>query len=123
MEESRIERADDRIPNTSQVNYTYIVKCSDETLYTGWTNNLEKRLRAHNSGKGAKYTKNRRPVELVYFEEYDTKQEAMKREYAIKQLPREKSSLLFDVVRVFFKYTLIIKDKRGLFLIFVDLRI
>lgn len=54
MEESRIERADDRIPNTSQVNYTYIVKCSDETLYTGWTNDLEKRLRAHNSGKGAK---------------------------------------------------------------------
>ena len=53
MEESRIERADDRIPNTSQLNYTYIVKCSDETLYTGWTNDLEKRLRAHNSGKGA----------------------------------------------------------------------
>ena len=94
LEESRIERADDRIPNTSQVNYTYIVKCSDETLYTGWTNNLEKRLRAHNSGKGAKYTKNRRPVELVYFEEYDTKQEAMKREYAIKQLPREKKLAL-----------------------------
>lgn len=94
MEESRIERADDRIPNTSQVNYTYIVKCSDETLYTGWTNDLEKRLRAHNSGKGAKYTKNRCPVELVYFEEYDTKQEAMKREYAIKQLPREKKLAL-----------------------------
>ena len=94
LEDSRIERADDRIPNTSQVNYTYIVKCSDETLYTGWTNDLEKRLRAHNSGKGAKYTKNRRPVELVYFEEYDTKQEAMKREYAIKQLPREKKLAL-----------------------------
>ena len=75
-------------------NYTYIVKCSDETLYTGWTNNLKKRLEAHNSGKGAKYTKNRRPVELVYFEEYDTKQEAMKREYAIKQLPREKKLAL-----------------------------
>ena len=72
--------------NQHQGNYTYIVKCSDETLYTGWTNNLKKRLEAHNSGKGAKYTKNRRPVELVYFEEYDTKQEAMKREYAIKQL-------------------------------------
>ena len=94
MEESRIEGADDRIHNTSQVNYTYIVKCSDETLYTGWTNDLEKRLRAHNSGKGAKYTKNRRPVELVYFEEYDTKQEAMKREYAIKQLPKEKKLAL-----------------------------
>ena len=55
--------------NQHQGNYTYIVKCSDETLYTGWTNNLKKRLEAHNSGKGAKYTKNRRPVELVYFEE------------------------------------------------------
>ena len=75
-------------------NYTYIVKCSDETLYTGWTNNLKKRLEAHNSGKGAKYTKNRRPVELVYFEEYDTKQEAMKREYAIKQLSRQKKLAL-----------------------------
>lgn len=77
-----------------QRNYTYIVKCSDETLYTGWTNNLKKRLEAHNSGKGAKYTKNRRPVKLVYFEEYDTKQEAMKREYAIKQLSRQKKLAL-----------------------------
>ena len=80
--------------NQHQGNYTYIVKCSDETLYTGWTNNLKKRLEAHNSGKGAKYTKNRRPVELVYFEEYDTKQEAMKREYAIKQLSRQKTLAL-----------------------------
>ena len=80
--------------NQHQGNYTYIVKCSDETLYTGWTNNLKKRLEAHNSGKGAKYTKNRRPVELEYFEEYDTKQEAMKREYAIKQLSRQKKLAL-----------------------------
>ena len=80
--------------NQHQGSYTYIVKCSDETLYTGWTNNLKKRLEAHNSGKGAKYTKNRRPVELVYFEEYDTKQEAMKREYAIKQLSRQKKLAL-----------------------------
>ena len=80
--------------NQHQGNYTYIAKCSDETLYTGWTNNLKKRLEAHNSGKGAKYTKNRRPVELVYFEEYDTKQEAMKREYAIKQLSRQKKLAL-----------------------------
>ena len=80
--------------NQHQGNYTYIVKCSDETLYTGWTNNLKKRLEAHNSGKGAKYTKNRRPVELVYFEEYDTKQEEMKREYAIKQLSRQKKLAL-----------------------------
>ena len=80
--------------NQHQGNYTYIVKCSDETLYTGWTNNLKKRLEAHNSGKGAKYTKNRRPVELVYFEEYDKKQEAMLREYAIKQLSRQKKLAL-----------------------------
>ena len=79
--------------NQHQGNYTYIVKCSDETLYTGWTNNLKKRLEAHNSGKGAKYTKNRRPVELVYFEDYDTKQEAMKREYAIKQLTRKEKHI------------------------------
>ena len=94
MKESRLEKTDDRIPNTSSVNYTYIVKCSDETLYTGWTNDLEKRLRAHNSGKGAKYTKTRRPVKLVYYEEHETKNEAMSREYAIKQLTRREKELL-----------------------------
>ena len=55
-----------------QNNYVYIVRCSDQTLYTGWTNQLEKRIEAHNAGKGAKYTKARRPVELVYFETFDT---------------------------------------------------
>ena len=69
--------------------YTYILKCSDGTYYTGWTNDLDKRLKAHNGGKsGAKYTRNRRPVTLVYYEEFQGKQEAMKREYAIKQLTR-----------------------------------
>ena len=63
-----------------------MLKCSDGTLYTGWTNDLEKRVEAHNSGKGAKYTKARRPVELAYYEEFETKEQAMKREYAIKQL-------------------------------------
>ena len=67
-----------------------MLKCSDGTLYTGWTNDLEKRVEAHNSGKGAKYTKARRPVELAYYEEFETKEQAMKREYAIKQLPRKK---------------------------------
>lgn len=71
------------------MNYTYIVKCSDGTLYTGWTNNLEKRMEAHNAGIGAKYTKPRRPVELVYYEMFQTKEEAMRREYAIKQLSRK----------------------------------
>lgn len=70
------------------MNYTYIVKCSDGTLYTGWTNQLEKRMKAHNEGKGAKYTRSRRPVELVYYEQLETKEEALRREYAIKRLTR-----------------------------------
>ena len=77
------------------MNYTYIVKCKDGTLYTGWTNNLEKRIKDHNDGKGAKYTKARLPVELVYYETFETKEEAMSREYAIKQLSRkEKDELI-----------------------------
>lgn len=78
------------------MNYTYILSCSDGTLYTGWTNDLEKRLKAHNEGKGAKYTKTRRPVTLVYHEEFDTKEEAMKREYAIKKLSRAKKLALIE---------------------------
>lgn len=78
------------------MNYTYILKCSDNTLYTGWTNNLEKRLKDHNEGNGAKYTKPRRPVELIYYEEFETKEEAMKREYAIKQLSRTKKLALIQ---------------------------
>ena len=77
------------------MNYTYILKCKDGTFYTGWTNNLEKRLKDHNEGKGAKYTKARRPVELVYYEAFPTKEEAMSREYAIKQMSRnEKEELI-----------------------------
>ncbi len=78
------------------MNYTYILKCSDGTLYTGWTNNLEKRLNAHNSGKGAKYTKVRRPVQLMYYEEFATKEEAMKREYAIKHFTRTQKEKLIE---------------------------
>ncbi len=70
-------------------NYTYILKCKDESLYTGWTNNLDKRIESHNTGKGSKYTKSRLPVELVYFEQYETKEEAMSREWKIKQLSRK----------------------------------
>ena len=77
------------------MNYTYILRCRDGTLYTGWTNDLEKRLRAHNEGTGGKYTRARRPVELVYHECFDTKEEAMRREWAIKQLTRaEKLALM-----------------------------
>lgn len=70
------------------MNYTYIVECSDTSLYTGWTTNLEKRLLMHNQGKGAKYTRSRLPVRLVYYEEFDSKEAAMSREYAIKHLSR-----------------------------------
>lgn len=76
------------------MNYTYILKCKDGTYYTGWTNHLEKRIQDHNDGKGAKYTKVRRPVELVYWEKFATKEEAMKREYAIKQMTRKKKEKL-----------------------------
>lgn len=71
------------------MNYIYIVECSDHTYYTGWTNHLEARIQAHNEGKGAKYTKARRPVQLVHYETFETKQEAMQREYAIKQFTRK----------------------------------
>ena len=57
--------------------YTYLLRCSDGTLYCGWTDNIEKRLAAHNSGKASKYTRSRLPVKLIYFETFDTKQEAM----------------------------------------------
>ena len=77
------------------MNYTYILQCADGTLYTGWTNDLDRRLAAHNAGRGGKYTRSRRPVSLIYCETYDTKQEAMRREWAIKQLSRaEKLALI-----------------------------
>lgn len=78
------------------MNYTYIVECRDESLYTGWTNNLEKRIQAHNAGKGAKYTKSRLPVKLVYTETFETKEEAMSREYAIKHMKRKEKLLLIE---------------------------
>ncbi len=71
-----------------KVNYTYVLRCSDGSLYTGWTNNLEKRVLTHNSGNGGKYTRSRLPVELVYYECFETKEEAMKREAAIKRLSK-----------------------------------
>ena len=64
--------------------FVYLLRCSDNSLYCGWTTDLEKRIEAHNSGRGAKYTKSRRPVELVYYEECENKSAAMKREWFIK---------------------------------------
>ena len=78
------------------MNYTYIVECKDGTLYTGWTNNLEKRIADHNSGNGAKYTRARKPVTLVYYETFEAKEEAMKREYAIKHMSRKEKEKLIE---------------------------
>ena len=74
--------------------FVYILRCKDGSLYTGWTNNLEHRLAMHRAGKGAKYTRGREPLELVYSEELPDKSAALKREYAIKQLTREQKQLL-----------------------------
>lgn len=70
------------------LHYVYILQCSDNTLYTGYTPNIEARVAAHNQGLGAKYTRGRTPVQLIYAEVYSTKSEALKREYQIKQLTR-----------------------------------
>lgn len=74
---------------TDKGNYTYMLRCADGTLYTGWTNDLVNRLQSHNHGTGSKYTKTRRPVVLVYYEESETKQQAMSREWHIKRLTRK----------------------------------
>ncbi|MCB6415544.1 GIY-YIG nuclease family protein [Dorea acetigenes] len=76
------------------MNYTYILKCKDGTLYTGWTNDLDKRVKAHNEGRGAKYTRSRTPVELVYYETFETKEEAQRREYAIKKMTRRQKEII-----------------------------
>jgi putative endonuclease len=77
------------------MHYIYIVECRDKTLYTGYTNNLDKRIKAHNDKKGAKYTRGRTPVTLKYYEEFDNKVDAMKREAQIKKLKRAKKLKLF----------------------------
>lgn len=68
--------------------YAYFVRCADGTLYGGYTDDLSRRLAAHNSGHGAKYTRSRLPVELVYWEQFPTRQEAMSREWHLKRLSR-----------------------------------
>ena len=74
--------------------YVYMVRCRDNTLYTGYTDDPERRLAVHNAGKGAKYTKSRLPVTLVYREECPDKSTALKREYAIKQLTKAEKETL-----------------------------
>ncbi|MBM7573133.1 GIY-YIG nuclease family protein [Aquibacillus albus] len=74
--------------------YVYILKCKDGTFYTGYTNNLNRRMVMHDSGKGAKYTRGRGPFQLVYYQTFPTKEEAMQAEYQIKQLGRKQKEQL-----------------------------
>ena len=78
------------------MNYTYILRCADGTLYTGWTTDLEKRLSTHNAGLGAKYTRARRPVTLLWYETHDDRRVAMRREAAIKRLGRAQKLALME---------------------------
>lgn len=82
--------------------YVYILECNDHTYYTGYTTNVEKRLMKHNKGRGAKYTKYRRPCKVVYFKECEDKSSALKLEYKIKQLSRkEKAELISGILKEF----------------------
>ena len=76
------------------MNYVYPLRCADDTLYCGWTTDLEHRVRVHNSGRGAKYTRSRTPVKLVYFEEFEDRKEALSREWHLKRLTREQKLAL-----------------------------
>ena len=78
------------------MNYVYMIRCKDGSLYTGWTNNLEKRFKNHCKGKGAKYTRGRGPLELVYYEVFEDKGEAMRREYEIKKLKKSEKEKLIE---------------------------
>ena len=78
--------------------YLYILRCGDGTLYTGITTDVEKRLQQHRSGKGAKYTRGRAPLTLVYREECGSHSNALKREYAIKAMKREQKELLLEKI-------------------------
>ena len=78
------------------MHYTYMVKCGDGTLYTGYTTDVVRRTKEHNRGKGAKYTRSRLPVELVYYEVHESKTDAMSREYHLKQLTRVEKLRLIE---------------------------
>ncbi len=76
------------------MHFVYILRCGDDSLYTGYTNDIEKRLSVHNSGKGAKYTRSRLPVELVYYKRVDSKSIGLKLEARIKKLSKSKKEAL-----------------------------
>lgn len=74
--------------------YLYVLQCKDNTYYTGYTNSIEKRIKKHNEGKGAKYTRGRIPVTLVYKQEFETKEKAMQAEYQFKKLNRKQKEMI-----------------------------
>ena len=78
----------------AEKNFAYMLRCSDGTFYCGWTTHLDQRVATHNAGKGGKYTRSRLPVELVYFETFATKEEAMSREWHLKRLTRTQKQQL-----------------------------
>ena len=78
------------------MHYVYLIRCGDDTLYTGYTTNVERRLEEHQRGDGAKYTRGRGPLELVHIEEFTTRSAAMTREYEIKQLSRDAKERLIE---------------------------
>ncbi|WP_102027918.1 GIY-YIG nuclease family protein [Salirhabdus sp. Marseille-P4669] len=78
------------------MHYTYMLRCGDQSLYTGYTNRLEYRVKMHQEGKGAKYTRGRGPVKLVYVEGFESKSDALMREYEIKQLPKHVKEKLVE---------------------------
>ena len=82
------------------MNYTYMLRCADNSLYTGWTNDLENRVAQHNLGIASKYTRSRLPVELAYLEVFDNKNDAMKRECEIKKLEKWQKEVLVKNVGV-----------------------
>ncbi len=77
--------------------YVYIIKCSDDTLYTGWTNNLDKRIKKHQAGSAAKYTRGRLPITLVYYEEVNNRSQALVREAQIKKMTRTQKKSLIEL--------------------------
>lgn len=80
----------------SSDHFVYVLQCADETLYTGYTTDVERRVEEHGAGEGAKYTRGRTPVELVHVEAFDSKSAAMSREWEIKQLRREEKERLVE---------------------------
>ncbi len=80
-------------------NYIYILECGDKSLYTGWTNDLERRIKQHSRGRGGRYTRSHLPVRMVYCECFETRQEAMSREYAIKQMSKQEKLELINKAR------------------------